>query len=250
MTMKNNKRNISLAVLFASVPYFYTPVIYTMDNEVYIHRFSSTYSDKPVENTYRINYPQHKNFTKEEVSLNKTDKDPVVLHANQIPELREEKTDVENLALYGFVDDNIKNINLFTNLCYLDLSNIVHKDYNFTKYISKLDNLKELDISFHSSSNSLKYIQNLPLKILRLSGAKLGGGLTYLKSLTTLETLDLSKTSVDDEMLVDLEDLINLKNLNLTSTQVTHEGVENTKNIISTKRISLGLKKINFEWKL
>lgn len=77
------------------------------------------------------------------------------------------------------------------------------------------------------SDEDLKLVRSMRrIKGLNLSGKQIcGSGLTYLKGLE-LRGIDLSKTPVQDQYLVNLSEIKSLRNVNLSQTSIGNSGVE------------------------
>jgi hypothetical protein len=118
------------------------------------------------------------------------------------------------------------------NLCDADLVNV--------EVFSQL-NWLDLALSINIGDGGLKHIEGLSqLEHLDLSGTRItDSGLERLKALTLIRELRLIRTEIDDAGLIHLKGLTKIKELNLDSTRVTDAGLGNLKGMAELKDLEL-----------
>ena len=112
------------------------------------------------------------------------------------------------------------------------------------KYLARLENLKEINLSWNEdlTGSGLAYFydhQNLRLLDLSSTGVT-DANLSYIEGIYSLEELDLFNTPITDRALVHVAGLSNLKSLSLAWTQVTNAGLEHLANLANLEVLDLG----------
>ena len=179
---------------------------------------------------------------------------PIERHLKDVQNVKEIQTKIsalekscERLMLRGTdTTGAIKELQAFTALKSLDISNYTDKDLIDAKGLKELSgvtNLSELSLmGNHLTDADMKELKKFPqLKKLNLHGTKItDAGLKELANLPNLEHLGLRDTEITGEKLSDLKGLKHLTSIDLGRTKVTDNGIKSLSQITGLTHVDLG----------